>query len=86
MSQEIEIGVVVTFFSKPSVAAIQVTTDTLKVGDMLHYFGHTTDFREEILSMQVNNQNVQEAKPGDTVGIKVKERVREHDKVFKIVP
>lgn len=86
MSREIEIGEVVKFFSKPSVAAIQVTADKLKVGDVLHYFGHTTDFREEIFSMQINNQNVQEAGQGDTVGIKVKERVREHDKVYKVVP
>mgnify|MGYP001562337434 CR=1 FL=1 len=86
MGREIEIGEVVKFFTKPSVAAIQITAENLKIGDILHYFGHTTDFREEILSMQIDNQNVQEANAGDTIGIKVKERVREHDKVFKVTP
>jgi putative protease len=84
MSEE-QIGVVVKFFSKPSVAAIEVTGESLKVGDVLKYEGHTTDFTEGVTSMQIDNQAVEEAKKGDLIGIKVKERVRENDKVYKVV-
>ena len=82
---EEEIGVIVKFFAKPSVAALEVTSGGIKVGDVLHYQGHTTDFTEEVTSMQIDNNPVEEAKPGDLVGIKVKERVRENDKVYKVV-
>jgi putative protease len=82
---ENEIAVVVKFFAKPSVAALKVLSGTIKIGDRLKYSGHTTDFTEEVTSMQVENQAVTEAKAGDMVGIKVKERVRENDKVFLVV-
>ncbi|MBW2063587.1 MAG: translation elongation factor-like protein [Deltaproteobacteria bacterium] len=79
------VGVVVKFFAKPSVAAVEVTQGTIKKGDILKYKGHTTDFSEEVTSMEKDNQSIEEAKPGDLVGIKVKERVRENDKVYKVV-
>ena len=82
---EIEIGKIVKFFSKPSVAALEVTGGTIKKGDTLRYLGHTTDFTQEVTSMEVDNNPVDEAKDGDLVGIKVKERVRENDKVYKVV-
>lgn len=84
MAEE-EIGVIVKFFAKPSVAALEVTSGAINVGDVLKYQGHTTDFEEAISSMEVDNQPVQEAKTGDLVGIQVKERVREGDKVYKVV-
>ena len=84
MTEE-EVGVIVKFFAKPSVAAIEVTGGGIKVGDMLKYQGHTTDFTEQVTSMQIDNNPVVEAKAGDLVGIRVKERVREHDKVLKVV-
>lgn len=80
-----EIGVIVKFFAKPSVAALEVTKGGIQVGDLLHYVGHTTDFTEEVTSMQIDNNPVEGAKVGDLVGIKVKERVRENDKVYKVV-
>jgi translation elongation factor EF-1alpha len=82
--EEEKVGRVEKFFAKPSVAAIEVTAGTLKIGDRLHFKGHTTDFEETIISMQVENQPIEEAKPGDLVGIKVKERVRENDTVFRV--
>ena len=82
---EEEIGVIVKFFSKPSVAALEVTGGSIKRGDLLRYKGHTTDFTEEIPSLEIDNQSVEEAKEGELVGIKVKERVRENDKVYKVV-
>jgi putative protease len=84
--EEEKVGEVKKFFAKPSVAAVEVTTGTLKVGDVLHFKGHTTDFEETITSMQVNNQPVAEAKTGDLIGIQVKDRVRENDQVYKAKP
>jgi len=81
---EEQVAVVVKFFSRPGVAALEITNGVIKVGDVLRYKGHTTDFTEEIKSMEIDNQAVEEAKVGDLVGIKVKERVRENDKAFKV--
>lgn len=82
---EEQVAVIVKFFTKPSVAALEVTNGTIKKGDILRYKGHTTDFTEEISSMEIDNQVVDEVKVGDLVGVKVKERVRENDKVYKVV-
>ena len=84
MAEE-QVGVIVKFFVKPSVAAIQVTGGSIKIGDVLKYSGHTTDFTEEVASMQVDNESVEEVETGAMVGIQVKERVRENDKVYKVV-
>jgi putative protease len=79
------VGVVVNYYAKPSVAAIQVTGGSIKKGDLLKYKGHTTDHSEEVTSMEIENQPIEEAKDGDVVGIKVKDRVREKDKVYKVI-
>ena len=84
MAEE-EVGVIVKFFAKPSVAAIKITKGTIKKGDILKYKGHTTDFNEEVSSMEIDNQPVNEAKVGDLIGVKVEERVREKDIVYKVV-
>jgi len=83
MAEE-QVAVIVKFFAKPSVAALEVTNGTIIKGDLLKYKGHTTDFTEEIASMEIDNQSVDEVKAGDLVGVKVKERVREGDKVYKV--
>ena len=80
---EQEIGVVSDFFAKPVVAAIELT-GSLKIGDKIHFKGHTTDLISDVSSMQINNAPVQEAKSGDSVGIKIKERVRKGDTVYKV--
>ncbi|MGB9627379.1 MAG: translation elongation factor-like protein [Thermodesulfobacteriota bacterium] len=82
--EEKKVGEVIKFFGKISVAAIRLT-DTLKVGDKIHIVGHTTDITQTVESMQIENKNVQEAGSGADIGIKVKDRVREHDTVYKIV-
>lgn len=82
---EEQVAVIVKFFAKPSVAALEITSGSIKVGDVLRYKGHTTDFNEQVTSMEIDNQSVDEAKVGDLVGIKVQERVRENDKVYKVV-
>jgi selenocysteine-specific translation elongation factor len=85
MAEEELVGVVEKYFAQPSVAAVKVTRGSVKKGDTLRYIGHTTDFTDQVASMQVNNQPVEEAKAGDFIGVKVKERVREKDKVYKVV-
>jgi len=83
MPEEV-VGKVSDFFARPVVAGVQLTAP-LKVGDRIHIKGHTTDLELTVESMQINNVNVQEAKAGDAVGIKVSDRVRRGDTVYKIV-
>jgi selenocysteine-specific translation elongation factor len=80
---EVEIGSVSDFFSHPVVAGIELTAG-VNVGDRIHILGHTTDMEVAVDSMQINNTSVTEAKAGDAIGIKVSDRVRRGDKVFKI--
>ena len=80
---EIEIGKVSDFFARPVVAGVELTAP-LKVGDRIHILGHTTDMELTVESMQIDNVNVEEAKSGDIVGIKVSDRVRRGDKAYKI--
>jgi putative protease len=61
-----------------------MTQGTLTVGDTIRIKGHTTDFTQMVDSIQVEHQSVQTAKAGDSIGIKVKEPVRDHDVVYKV--
>ncbi len=83
MPEEV-IGKVSDFFARPVVAGIELTA-TLKLGDKIHIKGHTTDMEFVVDSMQINNVNVEQAKAGDDVGIKVSEQVRDGDKVYKVI-
>ncbi len=83
MSEEV-IGTVSDFFAHPVVAAIELTA-ALNVGDKIRIKGHTTDVELNVESMQIDNEPVQEAKAGDSIGVKVPERVRGGDTVYKIV-
>ncbi len=80
---EVEIGKVSDFFARPVVAGIELAA-TLKQGDKIHIKGHTTDMELTIDSMQIDNVNVEQAKAGDAIGIKVSERVRRGDIVYKV--
>ena len=84
--EEKEIGIVSNYFGNISVAAVEITDGTVSVGDTLHFLGHTTDFESRVASMQIEHKSVTEVKKGDSVGIKVAEKVREKDRVYKIVP
>ncbi|MBT9131703.1 translation elongation factor-like protein [candidate division NPL-UPA2 bacterium Unc8] len=79
---EEEIGRATHYFDKAGVAVIELTAP-LKVGDKIHIKGHTTDFEQDVSSIQIEHNSISEGKKGDAVGIKVSERVREHDIVFK---
>lgn len=80
---ETEIGKIAHFFSKISVAVIELT-DTLKTGDTIHVKGAVTDFTQQVDSMQIQHEKVEEAKAGESIGMKVVAHVHEHDKVFKV--
>lgn len=84
--KEEKIGEVVKFFAKPSVAAVKITAGDLNTGDTVKFTGFTTDFETKIESIEVNNQKVEKAVAGDFVGVKVTDRVRPGDEVFKILP
>ncbi len=77
------IGKVSGFFARPVVAGVDLT-GTLKVGDKVHIQGHTTDLEMIIDSMQINNTAVSQAKKGDSVGIKINDRVRGGDTIYKV--
>ena len=80
---EVEIGKVSDFFAHPVVAGIELSKP-LKVGDKIHITGHTTDTELTVDSMQIDNKKVAEAKAGESVGIKVNDRVRGGDTVYKV--
>ena len=80
---EIVIGRVNDFFARPVVAGVELTAN-LKAGDKIHVKGHTTDLELIVGSMQINNVDVEQAKAGDNIGIKVSERVRRGDMVYKV--
>jgi translation elongation factor EF-1alpha len=77
------VGKVNDFFARPVVAGVELT-GTLKVGDKIHFKGHTTDIEMVLDSMQIDNVSVEKAGKGKSVGIKVPERVRPGDIVYKV--
>ena len=77
------IGEVTHFYNRISVAVLDLA-ETIRLGDEVHILGHTTDFRQQITSLQIEHQSVEEAGPGQDVAMLVEERVRNGDKVFKI--
>jgi translation initiation factor IF-2 len=83
MAEEL-VGNVMLFFAKPCVAAVEITSGSLSVGDTVRIKGATTDFEQRIESMEIDRKPVPSATIGQSVGIKVKDRVRPHDKVFKV--
>ena len=82
---DIKVGVVKNYFAKPSVAAIEVTEGELQIGDVVWFRGHTTDFKQEVNSIQEEKETIDKAVKGQLIGIQVKERVRENDLVYKVM-
>ena len=83
---EEKIGEVMKFFAKPSVAAVKITSGELLAGDTVKFTGHTTDFEDKIDSMEIDNKQIEKATAGDYIGIRVSDRVRPGDEMFKIIP
>ncbi|OGO45835.1 MAG: translation elongation factor-like protein [Chloroflexi bacterium RBG_16_64_32] len=85
MAEEEEIGRVSDYFARIGVAGIDLT-GKLRVGDTIHVKGHTTDLELVVESMQVEHDQVEEAGPGDKIGIKVQDRCRGGDHVYRVTP
>lgn len=77
------IGKVSHYFTKIGVGVIELT-DSVSVGDKISIEGATTDIQQTIKSMQINHKDVKKAKKGDSIGLKVKDRVRPNDNVYKV--
>jgi len=82
MAEPKPIGKVSSYFSKIGVAAIELN-DKLKLGDKIRIKGNTTDLTQVVDSIQIEHKTVKEAKKGDSIGIKVDDRVRPNDLVYK---
>ncbi len=78
------VGEVAHYFNKAGVAGVLIIEGHLKIGDTICVVGHTTDFQQVIESMQIEHESVETATAGDQVGIQVIDRVRVHDKVFRV--
>ena len=81
---EEKIGIIEHFFTNINVAAIKITAGELHVGDTIRIIGATTDLTQKVDRMEVDRNPIDIAKAGDAIGIKVNERVRDHDLVYKI--
>ncbi len=84
MGEEVKIGEVSHYFGKIQVAAIELTDGELSVGDKIHIKGHTSDFTQNIDSMQIDNADVTTAGKGSSIGIRVAEHARVGDTVYKV--
>jgi translation elongation factor EF-Tu-like GTPase len=83
MAEETEIGRVNDYFAKIGVAGIDLS-GPLKVGDRIRIRGHTTDLEEVVESIQIEHASVEEAKAGEKIGVKVSDRVRGGDHVYRV--
>ena len=81
--KEKRIGKVSHFYNHLGVAIVELN-DSLRVGEKVHFVGHSTDFEQPALSLEVDGKKVEEAKKKQVVGEEVKEMVREHDDVFRV--
>ena len=81
---EKEIGVSTHYFNHINVAAIDITNGELNVGDTIRIKGHTSDFTQKVNSIQIEHENVDKAVVGQSIGIKVTEHARVHDKVYLV--
>ena len=80
------IGVVTHYYNHLSVAILKLEKGILRVGDQYHMKGHTSDFAQPVDSMEIDHAHVNEARPGQSFGLRVREHAREHDVVYKAKP
>ncbi|MFH0732938.1 MAG: translation elongation factor-like protein [Candidatus Omnitrophota bacterium] len=81
--KEVAIGEITHFFPHVNAAVIKLK-QALTEGETVHIKGGTTDFTEQVSSMQIDNKPIKEAKKGDEVGLLVKDKVRKGDVVYKV--
>jgi putative protease len=77
------VGKVTHYFDHLNVAVLALT-ESLRVGETLHFLGHATDFKQQVTSLQIEHKAVETAKPGEDVAMKVDQRVHPNDAIFKI--
>ena len=77
------IGVVTHYYNHLSVAVLKLEKGLLRVGDMIHIKGHTSDFAQPVESMEIDHVHVNEARSGQSFGLRVRDHAREHDVVYK---
>lgn len=77
------IGLVTHYYNHLSVAILKLEKGMLRVGDQIHIKGHTSDFAQPVDSMEIDHVHVNEARPGQSFGLRVREHAREHDVVYK---
>lgn len=83
--EEVKVGRVVEYYARIGVAGVQIEEGSLSIGDTVHIRGHTTDLEQVVESMELEHKPIQKAEPGQMVGIKVRDRVREKDIVYKVI-
>lgn len=81
---EVRIGQVTHYYNRIGVAVLELV-DSLAVGDTVHILGHTTDFTQQVTSMEVEHEKIEAASPGMDVAMKVQARVRKGDVVYKVL-
>lgn len=82
-SQYEKVGLITHFYSKPSVAVIELSS-TLNKGDKIVIRGSTTNIEQTVDSMEIEHKQIPNAKPGQSIGMKVNGRVRENDVVYRM--
>jgi len=82
MAEEKQIGKITHYFGNIGVGVVEVSA-ALKKGDHIHVKGATTDFEQDVESMQIEGKDIDQAKKGDAIGVKLDEKVREGDVVLK---
>jgi putative protease len=81
---EERIGIVTHYYTHLGVAIVKLESGSLRQGETVHVKGHTSDFVQPIESMEVEHMHVEEVRPGQSFGLRVKEHAREHDVVYKV--
>jgi putative protease len=77
------VGKITHYYGKINVAIVELSA-TLKIGDKIHLKGHETDFSQSASSMQIEHQNVNTAKKGEVIGLKIDQKIREGDEVYLV--
>ena len=81
---EKQIGKIAHYFAHVEAGIIELS-DVLKIGDKIRIKGHTSDFTQDVTSMQIEHASVSEAKPGDHAGVKLSQKAHQHDAVYKVM-
>jgi len=78
------IGKITHYFGKIKVGIVELSKE-LKVGEVIHIKGGTTDFEQKVKSIQIEHENIEKAKKGEMIGLKIKDKIREGDEVYKVL-